>query len=139
MFTHICPRIGYFLASKYRTSKGILHQNYTCKYQNHFLKVNMQSFAIISNVTCQSTIQCVTDTSLLFEEELKMFRKSAVLILHFAPSLHFTLSLHFTPGLQSAIYTDRLRSLEYLVWNAVWKGQSNQWWVLRGFSTIFIK
>ena len=48
-----------------------------------------------------------------------MFKKSAVLILHFAPSLHFTLSLHFalslrfTPGPQSAVHSPQstVRSL----------------------------
>ena len=90
MITVFCRRIGYFWASKYRTSKGILHQNYTCKYQNHFLKVNMQSFAIISNVTCQSTIHCLTDTSSLFEEKAKMLKslQSSFCILHLACILH---------------------------------------------------
>ena len=34
---------------------------------------------------------------------IKCLKKSAVFILHFAPSLRFTLSLHFTPGPQSAV------------------------------------
>ena len=34
-----------------------------------------------------------------------MFKKSAVLILHFAPSLRFTLSLRFIPGPQSAVHS----------------------------------
>ena len=32
-----------------------------------------------------------------------MFKKSTVLILHFAPSLRFTLNLHFAPGPQPAV------------------------------------
>ena len=62
-FTHICPSFVNFSASKYRTSKGTLHQNYTSKHQNHFLKVNMRSFAIKSNAKCQSTIQTWMFTS----------------------------------------------------------------------------
>ena len=65
-FTHICPSFANISASKYRTSKGTLHQNYTSKHvkhQNHFSKVNMRSFAIISNVKCQSTIQTWMFTS----------------------------------------------------------------------------
>ena len=62
-FTHICPSFVNLSASKYRTSKGTLHQNYTSKHQNHFLKVNMRSFAIISNAKCQSTIQTWMFTS----------------------------------------------------------------------------
>ena len=58
--------------------------------------------------------RCVTDTSQLFGEEAQLLKKSAVLFLHFAPSLRFTLSL------QSAFYT---QSVFYL-WSAVCSPQS---------------
>ena len=81
MFTHICPSFVNVLASKYRTSKGTLHQNYTRKHQNYFLKVNMRSFAIISNFTCQSTIVSLNHGR-LGEFQPTLFRKSKTHYLH---------------------------------------------------------